>query len=99
MLKFKSFFSTLRISFPSDLSIEEIKESEYSTTVTSVPNLPYTEPNSKPITPPPITTIRLGTSFKLKASVEVMTRSLSILIKGNVVGFDPVAIIVFAASI
>ena len=40
----------------------------------------------------------LGTSFNFKASVEVMIRSLSIVIKGNEEGFEPVAMIIFLAS-
>jgi hypothetical protein len=37
--------------------------------------------------------------FQFKASVEVIIRSLSILIKGKLDGFEPVAIMVFLASI
>ncbi len=40
-----------------------------------------------------------GTSFKARASVEVMILSLSILINGKEDGFDPVAITVYFASI
>ena len=50
------------------------------------------------MTPPPITIMCLGISFSSKASVEVITRSLSKVIKGNEPGFDPVAIMVFLAS-
>ena len=37
---------------------------------TSVPNRDQTDPNSTPITPAPIRTIFLGTSFKLNAPVD-----------------------------
>ena len=44
-------------------------------------------------------TIRcLGISRRLKASVEVITRSLSIEIKGKVEGLEPVAIIKLVAE-
>ena len=98
-LNLRSFFSTFLSSLPKDLSILGMSPSAYSITVTSAPNLPYTEPNSKPITPPPITIKRLGTSVKLKASVEVIILSLSTETKGNDEGFEPVAIMVLVASI
>ena len=71
----------------------------YSTTVTFAPKRLYTEPNSKPITPPPITIKCFGTSGNFKASVEVIILSLSNLIKGKVAGFEPVAIIMLVPSI
>ena len=77
----------------------EITLSAYSTTLTSAPNLWYTEPSSKPITPPPITTRCLGISVKVKASVEDITRFLSISIPGKLVGLLPVAITIFLAEI
>jgi hypothetical protein len=46
-----------------------------------------------------MTIICLGISFSFKASVEVITRSLSTLTKGKVEGLEPVAIMVFFASI
>ena len=39
-----------------------------STTVSSLPSLWYTEPSSSPMTPPPMTSNRLGTLRKLTAS-------------------------------
>ena len=46
-----------------------------------------------------MTTICLGISFNFNASVEVIILSLSTLIKGKLPGLDPVAIIMFLASI
>ena len=91
--------STLVSSRPKPLSIVGIILSVYSTTDTFAPKRLYTCPNSKPITPPPITIRCLGTSFSLRASVEVITRSLSRVIKGKEAGLEPVAIIVYLASI
>ena len=49
----------------------------YSITLTSAPNRLYTDPNSKPITPPPMTNKCFGISGSLSASVEVIILSLS----------------------
>ena len=68
-------------------------------TETSAPNLRYTCPNSKPITPPPITKRCFGISFSFNASVEVITLSLSKVINGKLAGFEPVAMITFLVSI
>ena len=89
------FLSTLVSSRPKPLSIVGIILSVYSTTDTLAPRRLYTCPNSKPITPPPITIRCLGTSLSLRASVEVITRSLSSLIKGKVAGLEPVAMIAY----
>ena len=70
----------------------------YSTTDTWAPKRRYTWPSSKPITPPPMTIRCLGISRRLKASVEVITRSLSIVIKGKAEGLEPVAMIKFFAE-
>ena len=43
------------------------------------------------MTPPPMTTMDLGNLGKLNASVLVMMRFLSTSMKGNVLGFEPVA--------
>lgn len=67
----------------------------YSITDTFAPRRAYTDPNSNPITPPPITIRCLGISCKLRASVEVMIRFLSIGKNGKAVGLEPVAIITF----
>ena len=45
-----------------------------------------------------MTTRCLGTSFKLRASVEVMILSLSNVINGKLDGLEPVAIIVYFES-
>ena len=71
----------------------------YSTTETADPKRRYTCPNSKPITPPPITTKCFGISESFNASVEVITLSLSNFINGSVEGLLPVAIMMFLASI
>ncbi len=93
------FFNTLNNSLEISPSIVGVIFGAYSITVTSAPKRAYTEPNSKPITPPPITIKCLGTSFNFKASVEVMIRSLSIFIKGRLAGFEPVATMIFIPSI
>ena len=46
---------------------------QYSITVTSEPRDAKTEANSKPITPPPITVRRFGTSFRRSMSEEDST--------------------------
>ena len=72
----------------------------YSITVTSVPKRAYTDPSSRPITPPPITTIDFGSLARERASVEVIIRFLSISINGSVLGFEPVAMMTcFAAKL
>jgi len=63
-------------------------ESKYSRTVTFEPSLPKTDPNSKPITPPPMRMRCFGISLRSKASVDVMIRFLSILIPGKENGFS-----------
>ena len=70
-------------------------------TVTSVPSLAYTDPISRPITPPPTTIILLGISLRSRAPVEVTTYSSSISSKpgGRLVGSLPVAIITFLTEI
>jgi dihydrolipoamide dehydrogenase len=70
-----------------------------SITDTSAPKRRYTCPNSKPITPPPIITKCFGISFSFRASVEVIILSLSKVINGKDEGLEPVAIMVFFASI
>ncbi|MCY1521520.1 hypothetical protein D9M68_563350 [compost metagenome] len=91
------FFNTRCNSLPRPPSIVPIIEGIYSITDTFVPSLAYTEPSSKPITPPPITTMVFGTSLIFKASVEVIMRFLSIGKNGKAVGLEPVAIITFLA--
>ena len=76
------------------LSRPGVISSKYSITVTSVPNLEYTEPNSKPITPAPTIVIDLGIFFKDKAPVEETTVFSSIFTPLRSEGSDPVAIII-----
>ena len=66
--------------------------------ITSAPKRLYTDPNSRPITPPPITTKCFGISGSFKASVEVIIRFLSISTPGNLLGLLPVAITIFLAD-
>ena len=86
------FFKTFNNSFEISSSINGVIFSEYSITVTSEPNLLYTCPSSNPITPPPIIVKFLGISLRESASVDVIILSLSTLIKGRDIGFEPVAI-------
>ena len=79
-------------------SIMGVILSAYSMTETLAPKRQYTCPNSSPITPPPIITKCFGISLSFNASVEVITLSLSKEIKGRVPGLEPVAIILFLAS-
>ena len=65
--------------------------SRNSTTVTFAPSRRQTEPNSSPITPPPITTIWSGTAFSSSALVESTIRSWSISTPGSGVTLEPVA--------
>ena len=65
----------------------------YSTTETLTPKRKYTCPSSSPMTPPPMIIKCLGTSRRLSASVEVITRCLSKVIKGSAEGLEPVAMI------
>mmetsp|Transcript_960 Transcript_960/g.3099 ORF Transcript_960/g.3099 Transcript_960/m.3099 type:complete len:330 (-) Transcript_960:153-1142(-) len=62
-----------------------------STTVTCAPRRLHTEPISRPMTPPPMTTIFLGTSFRLSAPVELTIFSSSIVMPGRSVCVEPVA--------
>ena len=81
------------------LSIPGVILSKYSITVTSDPNLDQTEPNSRPIYPPPTTTSLLGTSLNESASVDEIILLPVISTPGIDVGIDPVAITIFLASI
>ena len=70
-----------------------------STTVTFEPNLDQTEPSSKPITPPPITTMVSGTFSNSNAPVLVTTVFSSTSTPFNLAGSDPVAKIIFFVEI
>eukprot|EP00732_Lithocolla_globosa_P003580 Lithocolla_globosa_v1_NODE_2942_length_1815_cov_36.972159.p2 type:complete len:120 gc:universal NODE_2942_length_1815_cov_36.972159:1017-1376(+) len=69
----------------------------YSTTVTSAPSLDQTEPNSRPMTPPPITIIFFGTSLRDRAPVESTMVSWSTSKPGKGEGSEPVARMMFLA--
>lgn len=71
--------------------------SVYSTTDTWLPSRAYTDPSSRPITPPPTIIRCFGSSRSASASVLVMMRSLSRVMKGRVLGLEPVAMIMFLA--
>ena len=66
-----------------------------SKTVTSDPNLFHTEPNSKPIYPPPITANFLGTFLNSNAPVDDTIFFSSIFILGIDATFEPVATKIF----
>ena len=65
--------------------------SRNSTTVTCAPRRPQTEPSSSPITPPPMTTRRFGTSGSSRAPVEETIFCSSISMPGSGVTSEPVA--------
>jgi hypothetical protein len=62
-----------------------------STIVTVAPSRRHTLPSSSPITPPPITIRRFGTSGILSAPTFESTRSSSNGRKGSCAGTEPVA--------
>ena len=68
---------------------------KYSITVTSAPNLLHTEPNSRPIYPPPMTTKCFGTDAKSNAPLEDTMFFSSTSIPGRVAISEPVAIRMF----
>mmetsp|Transcript_399 Transcript_399/g.748 ORF Transcript_399/g.748 Transcript_399/m.748 type:complete len:206 (-) Transcript_399:465-1082(-) len=75
--------------------------SRNSITVTSLPSLLHTEPISSPITPPPMTAIRLGTVGRSRAPVEstIFWPALSTGQVGRGVTSEPTARMIFLASI
>ena len=72
-----SFLRIFVNSLPIPASIVGKMLGANSTTSTLAPKRAYTEPSSRPMTPPPMTNIFLGISLRLRASVEVMMRFLS----------------------
>mmetsp|Transcript_7983 Transcript_7983/g.35305 ORF Transcript_7983/g.35305 Transcript_7983/m.35305 type:complete len:213 (-) Transcript_7983:649-1287(-) len=70
-----------------------------SITVTCDPRRLHTLPSSSPMTPPPMTTMRLGTSFRSSAPVEVTIVSSSTSTPGSAAGSEPVARMMFLALI
>ena len=81
------------------LSMMAKKSSIASSRTTSEPKRFQTEPNSKPITPAPITPKRLGTSPISRAPVESRIKSPSTLATGMAIGSEPEAKITLSASI
>mmetsp|Transcript_46067 Transcript_46067/g.120686 ORF Transcript_46067/g.120686 Transcript_46067/m.120686 type:complete len:226 (+) Transcript_46067:66-743(+) len=77
------------------LSIGPPMPSMNSTTVTSAPRRRHTEPISRPMTPPPTTTIFFGTSVNSSAPVDVTIVFSSTGTPGSFAGSDPVAITMF----
>ena len=61
-------------------------------TSTSAPSRDQTEPSSRPITPAPMTTMRLGTLPSSRAPVELTIFFSSISTPGSGVDSEPVAI-------
>ena len=81
------------------LSMLAIRRSAISTIVTLEPNVENACPNSEPITPPPITAKRDGTSVISKNSSLVRTLSLSIPGMLILLTLEPPAKITLSASI
>ncbi len=81
------------------LSAAGITRSNISTTSISEPSAWYTVPISRPMIPPPMTSIRFGTSFSSRASVESHTRGSSCGINGNWIGREPAAMIALSKLI
>mmetsp|Transcript_15018 Transcript_15018/g.42645 ORF Transcript_15018/g.42645 Transcript_15018/m.42645 type:complete len:229 (+) Transcript_15018:423-1109(+) len=94
------FLSSLRKVLPTSLSVPGTMWSRNSITVTLVPSRRQTEPISRPITPPPITAMVFGISFRSKAPVESTMRppALSTGHGGSGETSDPVASKMWAAS-
>ena len=92
-----SFSSDFCSWLVSSLSIPGTMAGKYSTILTAVPNRAYTEPSSRPITPPPIMVKRDGISVSESASLEVIIRFPSVGNSGNGVGIEPVAMIIRSA--
>ena len=78
-------------SLDTNLSSIGKNESKASKTTTSEPKRLHTEPNSKPITPAPITPKRLGTSLKANAPVESTIMSSVNGATGILIGAEPAA--------
>mmetsp|Transcript_998 Transcript_998/g.2575 ORF Transcript_998/g.2575 Transcript_998/m.2575 type:complete len:202 (-) Transcript_998:407-1012(-) len=69
-----------------------------STTVTSAPRRRQTEPISRPMTPPPTTTIFLGTAVRSSAPVDVTIVFSSTGTPGSFAGSEPLAMTMFLAA-
>ncbi len=93
------FLKILRASLRTSPSIPGRISSRNSTTVTSAPSRRHTDPSSSPMTPPPMTTIDLGTLGRASAPVEstILCLLLSTSTPGSGVTDDPVAMTTFFA--
>ena len=92
------FIKSFNESFAISASAIGKKLSIASITVTLEPSLDHTLPNSRPITPAPITPTVLGTLLNSKAPVLSTIFLLSKIADGICIGDDPVAIIMFLVS-
>ena len=92
-------FSSFAASLLTALSAAAKNSGMASNTTTSLPKRRHTEPSSRPITPPPMTPKRAGTSVKSNAPVESTIYSLSIGATGISMGTEPEAKITFLAVI
>ena len=75
-------------------SAPAIMPSSISTTSMRVPSVEYTVAISRPMMPPPITSIRLGIDFNSSAPVESTTRGSSGM-NGSFIAWLPAAMIAF----
>mmetsp|Transcript_4794 Transcript_4794/g.30402 ORF Transcript_4794/g.30402 Transcript_4794/m.30402 type:complete len:213 (-) Transcript_4794:649-1287(-) len=91
------FFSTLSMAFLVSPSMLGTMFLAYSSTCTSAPSLPHTDPISNPMIPPPMITNFLGTCFRLSAPVDETIFSSSISTPGRGVTSEPVAMTMFFA--
>mmetsp|Transcript_25063 Transcript_25063/g.70190 ORF Transcript_25063/g.70190 Transcript_25063/m.70190 type:complete len:261 (-) Transcript_25063:222-1004(-) len=85
------FFSTRSKARLTSLSMAGTMRSRNSMTSTSAPRRLHTLPISRPMIPPPMTTIFLGTFFSARAPVELTTVSSSMSTPGSGVTSLPVA--------
>mmetsp|Transcript_30050 Transcript_30050/g.41882 ORF Transcript_30050/g.41882 Transcript_30050/m.41882 type:complete len:200 (+) Transcript_30050:820-1419(+) len=101
-LKFMSFClrdSTVWNIFATSESTPGVMRSRNSTTVTSEPRRPQTDPISRPMTPAPMTISFSGTLSNSRAPVEETIIFSSISIPGILATSDPVARMTFLALI
>mgnify|MGYP003722137787 CR=1 FL=1 len=92
------FLNSLKDSFAISWSVIGRNSSSASITVTFAPNLDQTLPNSRPIMPAPIIPNFLGTSLKDSAPV-LSTIFLLNFADWISIGIEPVAMMIFLASI
>ena len=83
---------------PTSPSTPGSTRSRNSTTCTSEPSRRHTEPSSSPITPAPMTSMRLGTFGRESAPVEETMVSSSMSMPGSRATSEPVAMTMLLAS-